>query len=322
MRGVFVLIACSVATTGQPAVDLADAAKSPIALARYIDTHIGFAWEPLWAALGVDTADALNSYFRCENRVDCKTDLLTFSDPDQTILLITNDPWQTYLRYFGTSMTGWRFAGAYTPMPMRYFKERHGALRFHNKPFLRIASQGASGSDVGSEYEEWFDLTQPDFKPVFSFSPQGWGLDYVTPEPPVIVINHRYKELASAIQGDPGETIRLHIEVSFTGRDDSREFDLGSAGYDGVYSRDQGQKMFTLRAAYTALNKTARIPNERFQALDGSFYFKNEEVLFYLLNRLKQIASGPDSAEKGFLRSFLTKCKDTPEKRALQALMK
>ena len=320
MRRSILLFAFCLAASAQPSAELARASKSPYDLARYIDAHTGFSWEPLWQALGIGDSDA-RYLFPCEKRTDCTSELITFLDPDQTIVHIqAGVTWDTYLRYLGTPAAGWRFAGAYTPT-FRYFPRRHETLRLGKKPFLRVSTQGVNGSDVGSEIENWFDLTEPDFKPVFSFSPQGWGLDHME-GPPVIVLNHRYTGFVTVDEDEPGEAIRLSIEISFQAKDDSSEYGLGSTNYVGVYRRDPGQKKFTLRSAYPLLDEHAPIPNQRFERLVGRISFKDEEVLIYMLDRFKRIASGPATPEKRWLTKFVAGCKDTPEKRALQTLLR
>jgi hypothetical protein len=114
--------AVCLAASAQSSDDLARASKSPYNLARYIDSHLGFRWEPLWTALGVVDKDV--NLFPCETRGDCTTELITFLDPDQTILHVQDGAaWDTYLRYVGTPTTGWRFAGSFNPM-FRYFPRR------------------------------------------------------------------------------------------------------------------------------------------------------------------------------------------------------
>jgi hypothetical protein len=315
-RSALLLLSC-LAASAQPTADLVQASKSPYDLARFIDSHTGFDWNPLWKTLGIGDSDA-RYLFPCENRGSCTTELIVFLDPDQTILHIHDGAvWDTYLRYLGTPNSGWRFSGAFTPM-FRYFPQRHETARVGNKPFLKISTQGVNGSDWGSEIEKWFDLTQPDFAPVFSFSPQGWGLDYLG-GPPVIRVNHSYHTYAYVDSNDPGETINLSIDISFKAGDDTSEYDLGSATYVGVYKRNQGQKKFSLRTAYPILDSHTPIPIPRFEALDGGIEFKNEEVLFYILTPLKRIASSSDTPAKRWLRKLLVTCKDTPEKRAIQA---
>lgn len=42
------------------------------------------------------------------------------------------------------------------------------------KPFLKISSNHTqNGAGIQQEVEDWFDLTQPEFEPVFSFTPDG-----------------------------------------------------------------------------------------------------------------------------------------------------
>jgi len=162
MRLAAFLIATAVAARGQAAASLASAAQSPYELARYINSHTGFAWEPLWKALGV--SDPANSIFVCEAEQSCTTELITSLDPDQTVLLIHNGTgWDAYLRYLGTPSNGWRFSGVYAPEIWPY-PTRHESTRVGQKPFLRVSSRGASGSDIGSEIENWFDLTQTRFQ--------------------------------------------------------------------------------------------------------------------------------------------------------------
>jgi hypothetical protein len=314
-RYALLLLTC-LAASAQTATDLVLASKSPYDLARFIGSHTGFDWKPMWKALGVEAADAGN-LFPCEDRSRCTTELLTFRGPDQTILRIHDGPWDSYLRYLGTRGGGWRFSGAFSPMS-RYFPPRHETLRVGNKRFLRISDQGVNGSGWGSEYEEWFNLTQPDFAPVFTFSPQGWGLDYMD-DKTLQRVDHSYHEYASVQLDEPSETIRLSIHISFEVSDDKDDYKLGSVTYLGVYRRASGQKKFSLRKAYPLLNENAPIPNQRFEALDGGIEFKNEEVLFYILKPLKRTAAGPDSPPKRWFRRFLAICEDTPEKLAIQA---
>jgi hypothetical protein len=47
----------------------------------------------------------------------------------------------------------------------------------------------------------------------------------------------------------------------------------------------------------------------------------NEQLLVNTLPRLKEIASGSDAENQDRLRLTLSRCKDTPEKRTLQALL-
>jgi hypothetical protein len=83
--------------------DLAQAAKSPYEIARFIDTHVTFGWEPLWKALGIRKADVFMQ--PCGEmsgpRRDCYEELITVVDPFQVILILRHDfvmP-EVYLRF-------------------------------------------------------------------------------------------------------------------------------------------------------------------------------------------------------------------------------
>ena len=47
----------------------------------------------------------------------------------------------------------------------------------------------------------------------------------------------------------------------------------------------------------------------------------NDQLPIYALPRMKELAAGTDDNDKEWLRSVLSFCKDTPEKRTLQALL-
>jgi hypothetical protein len=49
----------------------------------------------------------------------------------------------------------------------------HNILMFGSKPLLRVTAAGAYGSGLGSDMEDWMDLTASKFEPVFTYSPSG-----------------------------------------------------------------------------------------------------------------------------------------------------
>ena len=47
-------------------------------------------------------------------------------------------------------------------------------MRLGTRPFLKISgNHSQNGVGIQQEVEDWFDLTLPDFEPVFSFTPDG-----------------------------------------------------------------------------------------------------------------------------------------------------
>jgi hypothetical protein len=151
--------------------ELANAARNPYELARYIDSHAGFEWAPLWKALRVTNPPIMP---KCEPKPfssSCPVDLITVLKPSQVIVAVQSWPEDAYLRFLRDA-SGWRYAGSYEAFK-KNFAGRHEVSRIAGKPFLRVSCQGASGSNWDSEYEQWLDLTQPDFEPVFGFTVQG-----------------------------------------------------------------------------------------------------------------------------------------------------
>ena len=292
-----------------PDSELVSASKSPYDLARYIDSHTNFDWKPLWNSLGLVDASLLP----CEWPAGCSTELLTVLEPQQTVLVIDTQ-WnaEVYVRYFGSESGGWRRAGAYA-VPIKNYPPRHQVSRLDRKSFLRIAAQGVSGSDVSSEVEQWIDLNQPDFKPVFAFTTQGhqsrlgFGIS---------------REIHASARPDiigQVETIKINLEVRYSGID----VDLGGwSQYTATYERDPQQKDFTLRDVKSGLTGSSTMSNKEFEDLvDLDAGPANEHLLVYALAGLKEVASGKNVNAKEWLRSMLGHCKDTPEKRELFELL-
>src|SRR5260370_38793573 len=98
---------------------------------------------------------------------------------------------------------------------------------------------------------------------------------------------------------------------------------LGFAKYHAVYERTGKQKRFLLREPHPSLGSGPELSKKDFEELaniteDGP---SNEQLLLYALPGLKEIASGSNVEEQGWLRFMLSHCKDTPAKRTLQALL-
>jgi hypothetical protein len=292
--------------------DLAKAAKSPYEIARFVDTHVIFDWEPLWKALGIPKDQVLIQPCGTMGgpRRDCSEELVTVLDPFQVILILRMDLFsqEVYLRFFrqsGPDSAGpWRFGGSYNP-PAKYFAPRHRLLRFGKRPFLLVTGQGISGSDWSSEVEDWMDLSSPKFEPVFSLTTQGHysGLpDRVGLETNATVV---------AMETDPVERLEVAYDVRFT---HNREV-FANRSDAAVYVRHGGSFSFD-----AARSKTAEADIENLYNI-GDDHPSNEEYLRYLLVDLRKIATGPKSELKDWLERFLKVCGDTVEKRELQALL-
>ena len=288
--------------------DLVPAAKNPYDLARYLDSHTNVAWEQVWKALGVaKPPEAPNceedGAFRCSVRV------ITIPRPSQAILAINGFPVDLYIRFLQQG-SGWRYAGSDAELKKNH-AGRYEISQVDGKPFLRVSGQGANGSDWDSEIETWFDLSLPDFNPVFGFTVQGG-------ESRVLGVSRSV--LANAEEGAEG-VINVVVEIRFSM---GHELDLGSAQYVATYARNSGQKKFSLKGVKPYLPDGLAISNREFELLaniDVDRSPPTERLLVFTLPRLKEIATGSSADAKDWLRAVLAACKDTPEKRVLQSLL-
>jgi hypothetical protein len=153
------------------------ASKSPTRLARYIESHEVFDWVALAGALGIPAPGRYNH--RCggaREQNPCSTQVVNVLSPDQAILIVQGEMLalrDVYLRYLRKPNGEWQFAGERTAF-VKTYPRRHEVARLNGRPFLKIASDYSQiGSGLMQEVEDWFDLTQPDFEPVFSFTPRG-----------------------------------------------------------------------------------------------------------------------------------------------------
>ncbi len=210
---------------------------SPFDLAQSIDSGSFIDWKLEWKRLAATgNAPALPPCGDPQYS-PCSTELITVQNPSQIILLVqqTDSRADFFLRFMKKD-AGWRFAGFYIA-PLKYYPSRHGAMRFDDKPFLKISAQGESGTGLASEMEEWFDLTLPDFEPVFSFPVQG-NRNLMDVDVSRVVHGFAWQDKASSV-----ETIRLvlTVEFSFDGNN------LGMMNFSGIYERATGKTKFSLR---------------------------------------------------------------------------
>lgn len=309
------IILSSVAFAQNAETEIALAAKSPMTLARYVESHSkAFDWKALWNALGTHDPNVL--WPLCgESFYSCSTEVVTVPKPEQIILIIQSDGVRThdiYLRYLKEKDGGWRFAGERSATLYDNFPRRHEIIRIGDKPFLKISSDLSQiGGCWEQDVEDWFDLAQPDLKPAFTFTPRGgfcWFGARVGRE-------IRVQAIPSGSSGL--ETIELRLNASFitfTG-------ELASGVYTGIYERRLTATTFTLRQAYSGSGRGTRIPTKEFEGLADLRGLTAEQSLVYALPGLRKIAAGADPEAKAWLRLVLDHTQDTPEKRSLLELL-
>ncbi len=87
--------------------------------------------------------------------------------PPQAI--VVNNLLHLYFRFVRLG-SGWAFAGYYRP---DYVIASHELGRIGSEPILKITEQPRGGTGLSMEVQRWFDLTRPDFDPVFVFTTSG-----------------------------------------------------------------------------------------------------------------------------------------------------
>jgi len=285
--------------------ELVQAAKSPYDIARFVDTHISFQWEPLWKTLGLENDGDLFTE-PCER--GCSEELVTVLDPFQVILILRHDWREVYLRFLrktGPDNSGpWEFGGYYSPL-VKYFEPRHHTLRFGKKPFLIVTEQGVSGTGVASEVDAWLDLTLPKFEPVFSLTTDGHN--DVHPDN----VGLKTNAVVISMESDPTERVEVVYSVRFTHEGET----LAERSDTAVYTRRGDEFVFD-----AGRSKISKADIDNIYGLEDD-HPSNEDYLRYLLPELKKIAAGPENETKDWLKRFLEECDNTVEKREIQAVL-
>jgi hypothetical protein len=311
------LLAISLSAQGIPSgqdQELSRAAKNPYDLARYIDSHLGFDWGVMWRVLGAEPVFIQPCGKLSDGKKRCSTELITVLDPDQIVLVIQGDatPADVYVRFLQEKTGTWRFAGTFEAF-IHNHPRRHEVDRSTGQPFLRVSSQGLRGSDVDSEIEDWFDLTQPGFEPIFSFPVEGHQ------QPVGFGISRRIVGTINTKQDEIDVTLQVH----FSATNSEHDLSLGVGWYSGAYTRAKGAKQFSLQNAYEGFGRQLKMLLTEFEALaDLDEGPSDEDLIHYAMAGLKDLASGRDSAAKNWIKQFLTKVRDTPEVRELKALLR
>ena len=288
-----------------------------MALAHYVESHSTIDWKSLRSALGLDESQywiaPCGSNFPAAE-APCSAEAVTVANPEQAIVIIRGGDFSytvEYLRYLQDPKGDWQFAGENSAFK-KDGPSHHEVMRVGGKAFLKISSNHSqAGVGVSQEIEDWFDLTQPDLEPVFSFTVDGGDGRFG------FGVSRNIHAQCSLSQASGLEKIDLILNVHFVGLG----FDL-EAMYLGIYERPANAKKFTLRTAYSVLDRRTMISAKDFEELADPFKGpSNEKLLIYALPGLQKIAAGSDPNAKKWLQSVLSFVQDTPEKRTLLEIL-
>ena len=305
IRAAVFLLAALTASAQDP--ELAQAVKSPFDFARYIGSHANLDWPSLWRGLAAADHPQPKYLPRCVQDDDgpCSTELITVLDPSQVIVLVSarlgRDHYFRFLEHSGD----WKFGGYYGS---RKDPTQHGLLPAGRKTFLKISEKGTLGSDIYLDREDWFDLTDENFKPVFGFPVEGNINEFV--------FGIGRKLTGSAVAASSGAiNLLLTVQFTFGGRAVGEQF------FTATYDRPVAGGMYEIKSA-DVLTTRARINNSLFEDIaDVASDLPTDDVLVYALPGLKEIASGKDAELKGSLKQMLIPLRDSPEKQTLLNLL-
>jgi hypothetical protein len=288
-----------------PDPDIVRAAKSPYDLASYVGSHTNIDWRQLWAAMGNVGEPPKYLPLSCEDQEGCKVKVVTVPKPSQAIVVVDH-LLHSYFRFVQQGAS-WRFAGYYSP---EYILAEHKLFSLGDEPMLIINEEPRGGTGLSMELEHWFDLTQPGFEPVFTFTTKG------NVDGSIIYIGRYATGRAEAKLVDGLQVIDLvsTIQFYFGG------VELGEHRLTGKYTRERGKRSFGLQSA-EADGKTMPVGDFALLTDIPQGRPSDEQMLPYALDGLKKVASGKDAQTREWLKQMLDRCKDTSEKRTLLELL-
>jgi hypothetical protein len=144
--------------------------RDPDRLVRLVESSPRCDFNALWNSLGLtqpwEFARVDPRYATRPCRISRVFDGGGPAGPQRILVLFDPDARRAfYLRYV-RQQSAWRFQGDHMAESKNY-PHRHEVVHGPGDlVYLRISTQGASGSDIDSELEQWFDLARSQFTPV------------------------------------------------------------------------------------------------------------------------------------------------------------
>jgi hypothetical protein len=303
------------------AEELAEASHSPEAVQGFIAAHSTFSLAPLWRSLGMPPTVVFPDCEEVWAWQMCSAELLTVSDPPQTIVLVRREDAnvEMYLRYLrrppSSTSGAWRFSG-YLESAAKYFPLRHRIVMFAGTPFLAIAAQGVSGTGVSSEYERWVDLRGQDFKPAFSYTVEAQYSATVEGS-----VSRHFRGAVTTLKKSPSESITVTYHTDFTYQPEGqRALTLGTRQDTAVFVRQRGAD-FVLAPALSSVSATEL--NELYGAQGDAF--SCDDLVKYDFKSLREMLAGTANSDprRPWLREYLDNwCTDTPDTREIKGLLR
>ena len=286
-----------------PAQDFATAVRSPHTLAKYVEAHNDFAWDEMAKALGItDDRIYLQECHPCTAR------LIEVTSPAQAIVVLANEGTglRVLLRYDRTTRNTWKFTDAWSPFAK--FDNQQSLRHVGRKSFLVNSGAGSLGTGFEATYEDWFDLIQPAFAPVFSFIPKSHIL-FTSP-----VVGRIATARISGISTTPGEKITVEYSVDFVTNAD--QLLLFRRKAKGIFVRGADGKFALDLTRSTVRNAELQ---DFFEAREDEASWADHFLKFNKAE-LTGIARGTNTEKRTWLIAWLKTAPDTPESRDLKRL--
>ncbi len=290
--------------------------RDPDGLTRLVESSPTCDFNALWDSLGLTQPWEFGRVDPQHARRPCRISRVFEGDGLETpqrilVLYEPNARRAFYLRYV-REQGAWRFQGAHMAESKNY-PHRHEAVRAPgDRVYFRVSTQGASGSDIDSELEEWFDLARPEFKPVLALPVNGYDLRYG------FGISRRVRAIIHPSDGSEDRQILADVDVRLALRDRA----VGHLDFRAIYAPDETGTMRLTNVAGAGSMK----------AFESIFWIgeggpSNEVLIPYAFSGLRALAleakQKKDRDLAGALHFFLSQMKpDVPQVRELKAILR
>jgi hypothetical protein len=295
--------------------DIPAIAADPYKFARFVNMHPGYDLSPFWKILKIPHRWGRDFNLNCEEG-GCKAESIGFRDEKIFGTVVRVDsvggPGTIFLRFRQQTpnlLSKWRFVDSFEPDSSGISPD-HRLITVNEYGFFLVRERGPHGSDLWSTNQHIFDLTEPKFEPVLTYTDEGYE---------AMMVGGPAREVQAFLANveiEHRQAITIHRTVRFTANDHVL---LGKVQCETVYTRE-GRGPFRLDPQRSTA--TARQVSRIYDIGIADHDMDDVDFLRYNFRNLKRIAAqGPDAAQD-WLEDFLDQASDIPEKQELQRLLK
>jgi hypothetical protein len=290
-------------------------AADPYQFARFVNTHPGYDLSPFWKIFKIPPRWGSDFNLNCEEG-GCKAESIGFRDGKifGTVVRVDGSGrlGTIFLRFRQQTpdlLSRWRFVDSFEPDSSGISPD-HRSITVNEYHFFLIRERGPHGTGLSSMTQYIFDLTEPKFEPVLTYTDEGY--EAMMGGGPT----QQVQAFLANVEIEHRQTITIHRTVRFTANDN---VPLGKMQCETVYTR-QGKGPFRMDPQRSTA--TARQVSRICDIGVGGQGMDEVDFLRYNFRNLKRIAAqGPDAAQD-WLEDFLDQASDIPEKHELERLLK